>query len=249
MFSEAAKVEIKAYVWNACGEPTELKWDGKDEFDPIQSELRDVMEHYEYGRIEAVRGDSEPVVLWYRAFTDPFRGRQTVSGTDGADLNRAYLEHKNYCALQVFSPAELYNLRPSLTDTCATHVIEMHIPEVDRFRLDHSAIEDGKLFETRMLVSHSFDGRRTWELATVWFDGRPVMVVNSSGRDGDEYHERWITDGEQYGKLVTWLNTFTEHGEVTGYVKPDTVIPAMTEFYGSTIHDFYDVAAQQEKKK
>jgi hypothetical protein len=245
MFSEATKVEIKAYVWNACMEPTELKWDGKDEFDPIQRELCDVLEHYEYGKIEAVRGNNDPVVLWYRAFTCPFRGRQIVSGVDGADLNQAYLSHKNYCAMKVFSPAELYALKPEPLDILwqDEDAVRRHVPEVDADELDFEAMRVTERFEYRPLAHSPNWG---WQIGTVWFDESPVMVVNTSG-DDSENRERWITDGAAFLEMVTFLRTFVSQHEVTGYVKADTVIPAMTEFFGATIHDYYDVEAQVPK--
>ena len=43
--------------------------------------------------------------------------------------------------------------------------------------------------------------------------------------------------------------TFTDDPDVTGFVSPDTVIPAMTEFYGHTIHDYYDADKQELRQK
>jgi len=66
--------------------------------------------------------------------------------------------------------------------------------DVNYLDLDLDEVEKTQRMETRTIVDHDYDGRRGWTLQTVWFDGKPVMVVNSSGRDGDEYHDRWITD-------------------------------------------------------
>jgi len=73
------------------------------------------------------------------------------------------------------------------------------------------------------------------------------MVVNSSGRDGDEYSERFITDGDTFAAMVRFLQEFIEDATVTGFVKANAIIPAMTEFYGRTLHDFYDVVTQTPK--
>lgn len=250
MASTAIKIDIKAYVWNEADRiPTVLTWDGPDDFDRIQRELCDQLDKFEYGKIVATRGDNEPTELYYRAFTCPFRGRQIVSGLDQIELEASFVSQQTYCELKVFSPNDLYNFKSDKVDYNNYHTITVHVPEIDRWSIDGDAVEEAKRMETRYLVDRCPDGRRTWTLGSVWFDGKPVMVVNSSGRDGDEYHERWITDSEQYGQMVSWLHSLANHGEVTGYVKADSIIPAMTEFYGSTIHDFYDVARQELKKK
>jgi len=246
MFSTAERLEIKAYIWNEGGQPVELEWDGKDDFDPIQSALCDKLDEFEYGKIAAVRGAGSPVELHYRAFTDPHRGRQIVSGVDPADLTMSYNSRKTYCAMKVFSPAELYALTPEPLDVLwqDEDAIRLHVPEVNSDELDFDAMRGTGRFEYRPLAHSPNWG---WKLGTVWFDGRPVAVVNSSGEDEGENRERWITDGAAFLEMVTFLREFVSAHEVTGYVKADTVIPAMTEFYGSTIHDYYDVTTMRPK--
>lgn len=257
MISEAHQVEVKAFVWNEGQNPEELSWEGPDLFDRIQHDLTEKMETFEFGKL--VKTTFHPLfvpdesaveneLLLFRAFTDEFRGRQIVSGVDVEDLNTRFEECKRFCAQKVFTPAELYALKP-IRVGMSWHTVLVHFPEINfDFDKDASAtIELAGRMETRTIVDHDYDGRRGWTLQTVWFDGKPVMVVNSSGRDGNEYHERWITDGEAFGHLVSWLQTFTLRKEITGYVKADAVLPAMTEFYGHTIHDYYDVKIQEQK--
>lgn len=259
--SEANQITIKAYVWNEGETPTELKWDGPDLFDRIQHDLTEQLETKEFGKLvktwyktEFVPGGAESAVsdeliLLYRAFTDPYRGRQICSGMDENDLSKLFEETKARCAAKVFAPVELYKLastRP--VDYASYHTVRVHLPEIDSYELDFDGVEAEQMMETRTIVDKDFDGRRGWTLQTVWFDGRPVMVVNSSGRDGDEYHERWITDVEQFGRLLTWLHKFIPRTEITGYVNLEAVIPAMTEFYSHSIHDFYDVENKSLKK-
>jgi len=251
MISEARKIEIRAYVWNGGEEPLELSWDGPDDFDKIQHALTEQLEAKEFGKVvrtyPGTKPGDEELALHYRAFTDEFRGRQIVSGADEADLNRHFMQHKQYCAMRVFSPAELYALKPTRVDHDVEAIVRIHVPEIDIYGLDDEAVEATKRIEYRQLVYHSADCYRTWELGYIWLDGKPIMVVNSSGRGGDEYSERWITDAALYSEMIVFLRQFIGQGEVTGFVKPDTKIPAMTEFYGSTIHDFYDVEKQESK--
>ncbi len=245
MISEARKVELVAYVWNQDETPVEVPL-VKDDFNSIQLKVQELLEDREFGKIVR-RFDTEDIVLWYRAFTDEFRGRLIVGGVDEADLNKNFEEHKAFCAQQVFSAAQLYAMKPSRVYYDLFHFVGTHIQEINNYDLQHEEAEAAKRIEIRQLAYDCPDGRRTWELDTIWFDGKPVMVVNSSGRDGDEYSERFITDGEVYAAMVRFLQEHVEGDTVTGFVKADAIIPAMTEFYGRTIHDFYDVVTQTPK--
>jgi hypothetical protein len=246
MASQARQVEVTASVWNEGEQPLELEWDGDSNlFDRLQHQLMEHLETREFGKLvrHYPATDSMPegeLALFYRAFTDPYRGRQVVAGMDEEERDECFGQRKRECGLKAFTPEELYALKPVRTDFASGHTVEVHLPEIDLYELDLDKVEAEKRMETRTLVDHDYDGRRGWTLQTVWFDGKPVMVVNSSGRDGDEYHERWITDAEAFGKLLAWLQSFIPRTEVTGFVKPDAVIPAMTEFYNHTIHDYYD---------
>jgi hypothetical protein len=235
--------KLHACVWNEHEEPQEIAV--RMGFNLLQHDLEQHLETKEYGRI--VKGD---LVLYYRAFTDEYRGRQIVGGVTLAELDAMYQKRKRECALRVFSPAELYALKPTDVDYGSWHTVNVHLSEnISVYDIDLDAVEKTQRMETRTLVDHCSDGRRTWTLQTVWFDNKPVMVVNSSGRDGDEYHERWITDAPLFGKLVTFLKSFMPKPEVSSeFVEASTKIPAMTEFYNGTIHDFYDTEAQEPKK-
>jgi len=252
MISEAKRVEIRAYVWNEGEAPAELAWDGPDDFDKIQHALEDQLENKEFGKIvrtyPSMKLGDEELALHYRAFTDEYRGRQIVSGADEVDLDRHYMQHRQYCSMRVFSPSELYALKPVSVHYDVDSLVRAHIPEIDAFSLDSDAIGESKRIEYRELVFNTQDSYRTWQLGSVWLDGKPVMVVNNSGRGGDEYSERWITDAALYSEMVVYLWAFVKETDVTGFVKADTKIPAMTEFYGNTIHDFYDADKQEPKK-
>ena len=244
---------VNAFVWDEHEEPQQIPWYEDDTLLPAM--LMQRLETKEYGKVVKTYPASKHVskgelVLHYRAFDDEFRGRQIVSGTDLADLDRAYQEHKRRCAARVFTPAELYALKPTHVDYGTWHTINVHLSsDVDYFSLtgNFDAIEKQQRMETRTIVDHDYDGRRGWTLQTVWFDGKPVMVVNSSGRDGDEYHGRWITDSALFGELVAFLRSFTPEAK-GDQVKASAKIPAMTEFYNHSIHDYYDVEAQEPKK-
>jgi len=247
------KTEVRAFVWDEGEEPIELHVDEMD-FDHLAPELHRQLETKEYGKIVRSYPANDHViggelVLWYRAFDDPYRGRQIVAGAEEAERNEYYQLQKTLCAQKVFTPTELYALKPTRVDSADWHTISVHLPdELSYFEMDHDAAVAANRMETRTLVDHDYDGRRGWTLQTVWFDSEPVMVVNNSGRDGDEYHDRWITDLGAFGKMVAWLRTFAPPDNL-GYVEADAKIPGLTEFYNHTIHDYYDVERQELKKK
>jgi len=249
MISEAQKVELFGEVWDAGEAHTIVPLGGEITFDNLQLKIQQAMETKEYGKVVRRYADGSEVVLVYRAFTDEFRGRQIVGSVDEAELDKQYREQKAYCAQRVFSAADLYNMKPSRVFYDLYHFVGTHVQEIDSFfDMDHAGAEATKRIEIRQLAYDCPDGRRTWELDTIWFDGKPVMVVNSSGRDGDEYSERFITDAEGFASMVRFLQEYVKQDGITGFVKADAIIPAMTEFYGRTIHDFYDVVTQTPKK-
>jgi hypothetical protein len=254
--TSSIQVDLHAYAWNLGEQPVEVfansEYDGRDD-DRLRHSLMDVLLTKEFGKFSRiypgnVHVEASELSILYRAFTDQYRGRIIASGTDQAELDESFVQYKKYCEQKVFTPGELYALKPTRVDYGSYHTLSVHLTnEVDTYDLDSDAMEASKRFETRTIVDHDYDGRRGWTLQTVWFDGKPVMVVNNSGRDGDEYHDRWITDGEAFGKMVAWLRTFQPESEQTGFAEASQVIPAMTEFYNHTIHDYYDV--EQEKTR
>lgn len=77
-----------------------------------------------------------------------------------------------------------------------------HIPEVDFY----SVREDfNERVEIRDIKDVDFDGRRIWRLSTVWFDGKPVMIVQNAGREGDDHARRFITNLPLYAEMVGYL--------------------------------------------
>lgn len=252
MISEATQIDIKAYVWNEGVTPVELQWNGKDDYEAIRVGLCHAMEDQkkEFGKMVVLRQGADAFELFFRTFDDEHRGLQFVSGLDEKELNKSYQMQRQFCSQKVFSPQELYNLKPVRTHNFLHHFVSVHMrEEIDSFDLDSDAIENDAQVELRVIADRCPDGRRTWTLETVWFKGFPVMVVNSSGRDGDEYHSRWVTDLERFMEMITYMKTFMTNHEVEGLVSPDTIIPAMTEFYNATIHDYYDVEKQEEKNE
>lgn len=115
-----------------------------------------------------------------------------------------------------------------------------HIPEVtDDFLPD---IETDRV-EMKLLKDHCFDGRRTWALATVWFDGNPVMVIQNAGREGDDHAERFITDKDKFDEMCAYIRGLIprEYDRTQEDVfDKDADIPELTYFYGNSLYGEFE---------
>lgn len=93
------------------------------------------------------------------------------------------------------------------------------------------------------IKNHGFiqsDYRRYWQLASVWFLDKPVMIIRNAGREGDDRQDRFITDVPLFWQMVAYLQVLKVHrGEPPkDTVNPDKDIPNLTEFYGNSLNDF-----------
>ncbi len=247
------KSEIYALVWNEGDIDTErLTVSGTEQrrMEQLQDAIRLALETRTHGKIYAKRGDVE-LELHYRAWTDPQRGRQLVTGLNPADAEKQMQEAQKRFEAKCFTPRELYALKPVRVHYDLYPFIHVHLEnEVPSWSIDADAAEKEEQIEIRVLADECPDGRRTWTLETVWYRKSPVMIVNSSGRDGDEYHNRYVTDAFQFDNMLRFLRTFCKKDEIEGLVNDlDKAIPDMTEFYGATIHDYYDVEKQEKRER
>lgn len=110
-----------------------------------------------------------------------------------------------------------------------------HVPEIENANLPWE--DPNKRVEFKCYKYFNFDGRRFWRLAGVYFDGKPVMITQNAGREGDDHRERFITDHAHYTQMVAYLMTlnqakFEKPADVVGI---DDEIPGLTEFYGNSL--------------
>lgn len=217
------------------------------DFSHMQALLVKLLETMTHGKIvRTYEGGS--MELYYRAATDSQRGRFIVTGLTPEEAEQALVERQKEYEVKCFTPRELYALKPVRVSHILHHFLSTHLrDEIDAWAIDTNKLEETKLIEIRDLADECEDGRRTWTLETIWFNGMPVMVVNSSGRDGDEYFNRYITDRQLFESMVSYIRTFSEPDSVEGVVDIDAVIPDMTEFYHATIHKYYDMKNQKRR--
>jgi hypothetical protein len=101
--------------------------------------------------------------------------------------------------------------------------------------------DPGKRVELRFYEDHNVDHRRNWVLASVWLDGRPFMIVQNAGREGDDHAKRFITDAATYVEAARYLKSLCLPQETrdgpTDIVGVDDDLRGLTEFYGSRLGD------------
>lgn len=141
-------------------------------------------------------------------------------------------------------PSALYLMEPERVDRDVSVLFGCyycHVPEIrDLNPLDAARNER---VEIRYLKDFWFDGRRIWRLATVWFDGSPVMIIQNAGREGDDFRRRFVTDAGLYMRMIGYLASLVrvgepfENGDVVG---ADDEVEGLTSFYGHALTDLFE---------
>jgi len=135
---------------------------------------------------------------------------------------------------------DIYKLKPISVTTEIDRLIGCgynHIPEIDAYYLGYVSNER---INIKTYADYCFDGRRIWKISSVWFDEKPVMIIQNAGREGDDHAERFITDTDVYENMVSYIKTLMAKEELPDVIDPDENIPKLTGFYGHTLGEFYD---------
>ena len=199
---------------------------------------------------------NESVELHYRAFDDPQRGRIVLGGVATAkDADDYMRETQEAYARKVFTPRELFALKGiDKYPAGSLFGLEKYLRE-DGIDLGYEAWEkveaEGRI-EMRFLVSEDMGSDELLEIATVRFIPEeitryPVLICTHAGEDEVM---RYVVNADAFARMISYLRSFMEREEdqqpyVTDMDKP---LPALTEFCGYTIHDWYDVDKQQFKE-
>jgi hypothetical protein len=136
-------------------------------------------------------------------------------------------------------PIELYRRQPEKVTKEIGYLKGFyydHIPEINEewewelWRLDNEKIE------IRFYKDHCFDDRRIWRLASVWFDGNPVMIIQNAGREGDDYSRRFITDKNKYIEMIDYIKSLIRtDNEIKDLVDLEQECGELVTFYGYTL--------------
>lgn len=111
---------------------------------------------------------------------------------------------------------ELYNIKPKSV-TKELYNLHKHIDELDSF----CNYEANERVEVKEIISYCFDGRRVWDLSTIWFDGNPVMVIQEAGREGEDHVADYVTDKERYREMIQYLRSLEEEDDNYSFLEPD----------------------------
>lgn len=141
------------------------------------------------------------------------------------------------------TPADLYKMEPERVTDSMEHLCGCHydfLKEVGIDFYEHKYFVKSDKIEVKFLKDWSFDGRRVWQLATVWFEGIPVMVTQTAGREGDDYSKRFVTNQTQFARMCVHIRRLIDVDEVDDLVSEDDEIEGLTEFYGNSLNGHFE---------
>ena len=136
------------------------------------------------------------------------------------------------------TPREVYEMAVVETETAEelNGCYYNHAPEIAALRINWAAVDATKRLDLRVHALGRVDIRRYHRLMSVWFDGSPVMMCQNAGREGDDYHRRWVTDVPGYLRMLHFLATFAEPDPCDAVeCTPDGDIGDVLTFYGKTL--------------
>jgi hypothetical protein len=134
---------------------------------------------------------------------------------------------------------QLYDLPISSSEDSWTQnltTIEEHLYEFESlpYDLDVSSLN----YEIRTIKDHCYDGRRTWTLRTVWFEGVPFMIVQNAGREGNDHNDRFITNVAQYKKFVAAIQALLiNDNDLSDVIDVNEERPDLDRFYDQSLHE------------
>lgn len=140
-------------------------------------------------------------------------------------------------------PSDLYARTPESINYDIGELIGFyynHVPEIEQNNLPWE--DPNKRVEFRCYKYFNFDGRRFWKLAGVYFDGKPVMITQNAGREGDDHRKRFITDFEHYHGMVRYLMSLSQPANFKNedIVGIDQEIEGLDEFYGNKLDGYFE---------
>lgn len=141
-------------------------------------------------------------------------------------------------------PIDLYSMTPEKEDcnlwpligSNYNHIMESNYDELDLVRYEATGSTKIKI---KYYKNHSFDGRRVWRLASVWFEENPVMVIRNAGREGDDFADRFITDKENFINMIKHLRDVAADSGGLEIFDPNADIQDIETFYGHSLGDVF----------
>lgn len=98
------------------------------------------------------------------------------------------------------------------------------------------ALMDVPRIEVKYIKDFCYDGRRTWTLGYVEFDGVVVMMFKKAGREGDDHYDAVYFDKEKVVEMTTYLLGLIEEPSEFETTSLEDDSDSFEEFYGDSIH-------------
>jgi len=144
------------------------------------------------------------------------------------------------------TPAQIYAMPPVTRHRDRFSVEDLwgcyynHVPEIeDQFVLDKAKLGAIKEITTVVHAYYSVDHRRYWAIWSAWYEGKPYMLMQNAGREGDDYRQRYVTDAELYNKALSILRSCYRDDSAEKFPLWDINkdVPEIEDFYGITIQE------------
>lgn len=100
------------------------------------------------------------------------------------------------------TPNQLYKTKP-IKQNHRVHDAARLLNFMYEYDIPYNRID--KRIQVRYYADVDYDGRRGWQLASVWFNGVPVAISQRAGRELRDHSEVMITNKTKYLELLGLL--------------------------------------------
>lgn len=131
---------------------------------------------------------------------------------------------------------DLYGLEVEEKDTSYTvyRLVDAISVSEGLVDIDEDPIEKEKRILLKEVFYDNIDCERFALMETVWFDDKPVMIMQCAGRGGQDFQEEFITDIDTYRDMVEYIRSF-EKRHYRYVIDPEKDIHELTNFYGYSL--------------
>lgn len=106
------------------------------------------------------------------------------------------------------TPNQLYASMPESSTHQVYNILESLESRLGDVQIIHDKIVAGRniLVKTHKYINLD-GGDRHWALYSVWFYGKPLMIVQSAGRSGKDHYREIITDGLRLNGMIDYIRS------------------------------------------
>ena len=132
---------------------------------------------------------------------------------------------------EIFSANDLYNATKAKecdTYTCC-EILRHFLPEAMNGFFRHIPPS----VVVKQIKEITIDDRRYWSLMSVWFNGRPCMILQSAGREGRDHRVRFITNAKVFAEMcIAILKEELRRNGTEDLIESHIAIEDLSSFYG-----------------